>query len=126
MDYIKINDYKIPFPNGFTMEPEDNIVNEVTVMSGDTQADVNGWKYKEQTFEWDYLKEEELNRLISETDPIHGTFAFSFYEPGTNGYKTINAMRKGRVYVKTRYKDAGKIVWTGIKVKLSFPNCYGG
>lgn len=126
MDYLKINGKSLPFCNGFTMNQVPNLVNEVTLMNGNTQADIVGWRYDDTTLKWDYLKENDLNTLLSETDPIRGTFEFSFYEPGSNGYKTVNALRKGRVIVKTRYKEAGEIVWTGIEIDLSFPDAYGG
>lgn len=126
MDYLKINGNRIPYSNGFTMEQVPNIVNEVTLMNGNTQADINGWKYDDTTLEWDFLYENDLNTLLAETDPIRGPFDLSFYEPGSNGYKTVKALRVGRVIVKTRYKEAGKIVWTGIKIKLTFPESYGG
>lgn len=125
MDYLKVNGHSIPFSNGFEMSQVPNIVNEVVLMNGNTQADVNGWRYDDATLEWDFLYENDLNTLLAETDPIRGPFEFSFYEPGVNGYKTVRAIRKGRVVVKTRYKEAGKIVWTGIKIDLSFPDAYG-
>ena len=125
MDYLKINGNAIPFSNKFTMVQVPNIVNEVTLMNGSTQADINGWKYEDTTLTWDYLKERDLLMLLTQTDPIRGTFELSFYEPGSNGYKTVNAIRKGRVIVKTRYKEAGEIVWKGIELELSFPDCYG-
>ena len=125
MDYLKINGTKIPFSNSFTMTQEPNLVNEVTLMNGNTQADINGWKYADTTLKWDYLKESELLTLLSGTDPIRGAFELSFYEPGSNGYKTIKALRKGRVLVKTRYKEGGEIVWTGIEISLTFPEAYG-
>lgn len=126
MDYLKINGNKIPFSNGFTMLQVPNIVNEIVTMDGSTQADINGWKYDDTTLTWDYLREDELNTLLAETDPIRGPFELSFYEPGSNGYKTVKAIRRGRVVVKTRYKRAGQIVWTGIELELSFPESFGG
>ena len=126
MDYLKFNGHRIPYSNGFTMNQVPNVVNEVTLMDGSTQADINGWKYDDTTLEWDYLPEDLLQLLLSETDPIRGTFELSFNEPGTAGYKTVKALRRGRVIVKTRHKEAGKIVWTGIEIELTFPEAYGG
>lgn len=126
MDYLKVNDKKIPFSNGFTMNQVPNIVNEVTLMDGSIQADIVGWRYDDTVLRWDFLYERDLLTLLSETDPVRGTFELSFYEPGSNGYKTVNALRIGRVVVKTRYKEAGEIVWTGIELELTFPDAYGG
>ena len=125
MDYLEVNGNKIPFSNGFTMTQIPNLVNEVTLMNGSKQADINGWRYDDTTLEWDYLRESDLQTLLTETDPIRGTFDLSFYEPGTNGYKTVKALRIGRVLVKTRYKEQGEIVWTGIEIELTFPEAYG-
>lgn len=125
MDYLKVNGKKIPFSNSFTMQQVPNIVNEVTLMNGDTQADINGWRYDDTTLKWDFLYEDHLTTLLSETDPIRGTFDLSFYEPGSTNYKTVKALRIGRVVVKTRHKEKGKIVWTGIEIELRFPEAYG-
>ena len=125
MDYLKINGNRIPFCNGFTMTQVPNIVNEVTLMNGNVQADINGWKYADTTLKWEMLHEDDLTTLLSGTDPIRGTFELSFYEPGSNAYKTVKALRKGRVVVKTRYKEAGKILWKGIEIELTFPESYG-
>lgn len=125
MDYLRVNGKLIPFSNGFSMKQEPNIVNELTTMSGTVQADINGWRYADTTLEWDYLTEDDLNTLLAETDPIRGTFNFSFFEPGSNSYKTIKALRTGRVVVKTRHKRNGSIVWTGIELDLTFPEAYG-
>ena len=125
MDYLKINGNSIPFSNGFKMTQAPNIVNEVVLMNGNKQADINGWKYEDTTLKWDYLKEADLVTLLSGTDPIRGTFELSFYEPGLNGYKTVKALRVGRVVVKTRHKVNGKILWSGIEISLTFPESYG-
>lgn len=126
MDYLKVNGHSIPFSNGFTMSQVPNIVNEVVLMNGNTQADINGWKYEDATLKWDFLYEDDLTTLLSETDPINGTFELSFYEPGSQSYNTVTALRTGRVVVKTRYKEAGKIVWTGIEIDVTFPESFGG
>lgn len=126
MDYLKVNGKSIPFCNDFEMVQMPNIVNEVVTMNGNTIADINGWKYGDTTLHWDYLTEKDLNTLLTETDPIRGPFEFAFYEPGSNAYKIVKAIRVGRVVVKTRFKRNGSIVWTDVQIELSFPESYGG
>ena len=126
MDFIEVNGNRIPYPNSMEMNQAPNIVNEVVTMNGNTQADINGWKYQDTTLNWDYLEERYLNTLLTETDPLHGPFELSFYGPGENTYKTVNAIRVGRIVVKTRFKRNGVIVWTGIRLDLQFPEAYGG
>ena len=126
MDYLKVNGHPIPYSNGFTMDQVPNIINEVTLMDGSTEADINGWKYDDTSLEWGTLYEEDLITLFTETDPIRGTFNLSFHEPGSDDYKTVKAMRIGRGLKKTRYKEDGKIVWTGVRIDLTFPESYGG
>ncbi|MBQ6501189.1 MAG: hypothetical protein IJI87_07445 [Mogibacterium sp.] len=126
MDFLKVNGKSIPYSNSFELTQAPNIVNEVVTMNGNTQADINGWKYENTTLRWDYLRENDLNTLLAETDPINGPFELSFYEPGSNAYKTVKAIRVGRVIVKTRFKRNGSIVWTGINLELTFPEAYGG
>ena len=126
MDFIEVNGNAIPYPNSMEMEQVPNIVNEVVTMNGNKVADINGWKYENTDLDWDYLTEPDLNTLLAETDPINGPFELSFYEPGSNDYKTVKAIRVGRIIVKTRFKRNGVIVWTGIRLTVSFPESYGG
>ena len=126
MDHIKVNGNSIPYPNSMEMIQAPNIVNEVVTMNGNTQADINGWRYEDTTLNWDYLEERYLNTLLTETDPLNGPFELSFYGPGSNEYKTVKAIRVGRVIVKTRFKRNGVIVWTNIALELRFPEAYGG
>lgn len=123
MDYIQINGKSIPYPNDFTMSKVANITNELTTMTGKTIADVNGWKYADQTLKWDFLYEAELNTLFSETDTLNGTFELTFDDP-ESGQMTINAFRRSRITVKTRYRENGNIVFTGIELNLAFPDAY--
>lgn len=124
MDYIEINGNQIPYPNDFTMNTEPIIVNEITTMNGYTYADIVGVKFSDTTMNWDYLKEEELMTLLSETNPLNGTFELKFAEPegGTGGWRRINALRVGRVVTKTAlHEPDGGIVWSGIAITLRFP-----
>ena len=125
MDFIKVNGNKIPYSNSMEMNQVPNIVNEVMTMNGNMQADINGWKYEDTSLDWDYLEERYLNTLLTETDPLNGPFELSFYGPGSNTYKTVKAIRIGRVVVKTRFKRNGVIVRTGIRLDLRFPEAYG-
>lgn len=124
MDYLEINGYKIPYPNDFNLQTEPIIVNEITTMHGGTYADIAGVKFSDTTLNWDYLKEEELMTLLRETNPLNGTFLFKFAEPegGVNGWRSIYALRTGRVITKTPlHEPSGGIVWTGISITLKFP-----
>lgn len=123
MDYIQINGVLIPYPNGFTMTKVANIVNELVTMTGDTIADINGWKYADTTLEWDFLYESDLQNVLSGTDPLNGTFTLTF-DDVENGQITVNAFRRSRVSVKTRYKENGRIVFTGIELTIAFPDAY--
>ena len=125
MDFIEVNGNKIPYSNSMEMNQVPNIVNEVMTMNGNMQADINGWKYEDTSLDWDYLEERYINTLLTETDPLNGPFELSFYGPGSNTYKTVKAIRIGRVVVKTRFKRNGVIVWTGIRLDLRFPEAYG-
>ena len=123
MDYIKVNGHQVPYPNGFKMTRVPNIVAEITTLTGQKIADYNGWKYDQATLSWDYLKEEELQTLLSQTDAANGSFLLTFFDT-EDGEKTINAWRISRVTTKTRFKEKGHIVWTGIELTLDFPDCY--
>ena len=124
MDYLKINgQYRIPYPNGFTMKKTANITSEYTTITGKRMGDINGWIYEDQTFSWDTLKEEELQILLRETNPMNGTFTLNFVD-AEDGEKTINAMRVSRVLTKTRFKRNGYIVWKDVQMEVRFPDAY--
>lgn len=124
MDYIKINNLSIPYPNDFTLNPEPIIANEITTLSGYTYADIVGVKYSDTTLNWDYLVEEDLLALLNETNPLKGTFTLKFSDPEDVELVTRNltALRIGRVTTKTRFKESsGRIIWTGISITVRFP-----
>lgn len=124
MDYIQINNKSFPYPNDFTMSKVANITNELVTMTGKTIADVNGWKYADQTLKWDFLYEADLRSILAATDPTTaGTFTLTF-EDAELGEMTVNAFRRSGVTVKTRYKENGNIVFTGIELTFAFPDAY--
>lgn len=124
MDYIKINNKPIPYPNDFQMTKEANVVSELTTMSGKVLADVNGWRYSDTTFQWDTLRETELNLLLSETMAVNGAFDLTF-DDVTDGVKTVTAYCKSSITTKTRFRDDnGHIVWSDVQLSVSFPECY--
>lgn len=124
MDYIQINGQSFPYPNDFTMSKVANITNELVTMTGKTIADVNGWKYADQTLKWDYLGETQLQSILQLTDPVTvGTFTLEFTDP-ENGLVSVNAFRRSGITVKTRFKENGNIVFSGIELTFAFPDAY--
>lgn len=124
MDYIKVNGNSIPYANDVAMATEPNIVSEIVTLAGNTIADINGWKYSDITLSWDMLHRSDLDTLLNETNPMDGTFDFTFID-ALEGEKTIKALRVGGVQTKTPFVDAdGSILWTGISISLKFPECY--
>lgn len=140
MDYVSFNGAAnaVPYPNDFQMMKEPNIVAEITTMSGQTIADVNGWKFADTTLQWDYLPDEYLKIILEETDPItKGVFKFGFYEMqhsvtrAMNGQRPSrvarNALRKSAVSTKTCFHTKeGYLVWKDVEMTLSFPDVYFG
>lgn len=121
MMYITINGYTIPYPNDFTLERVPNIVGEITTMSGRTIADINGWKYADTTLSWDTLVDGDLqNLLLAVASP---SFDITFIDIDGNT-TTVEAVYRGMAHTKTPLFDNGVTVWQGIKVALSFPDCY--
>lgn len=120
MDYITIGGKIVPYPNDFTLEKVPNLVSEITTMSGQTLYDKNGWKYADTELKWDTLLEKDLTNLL---DGISRS-PFVINCEDIDGPKSINAILKSRVNVKTRLKHKGKIVWRDISVTVSFPDCY--
>ena len=60
MDYITINNQTLPYPKQFQLQKVPFIVSEITTMTGQTYADVNGWKYADTVIEWGALYPEDL------------------------------------------------------------------
>lgn len=121
MDYLYINNYKIPYPNDFTLQKVPNIVAEHTTMSGKSLADVNGWKYADTELRWDTLLEKDLLNLL---DAISVSPFVIKCKDIDNDDLEVNAILRGRANTKTRLKYKGAIVWRDIAVSVSFPDCY--
>lgn len=121
MDYIAINGLRIPYPNDFMMEEVPNVVSEVQTLSGRIVADVNGWRYADQTLQWDTLLDADLLNLLNATQGDVLTLTFTNL---SGEEKTVTAIKRSRVSTKTRLKKDGVIVWSGIGLALSFPDCY--
>lgn len=131
---LKINGKEISYPNNFDMEREENIVSEITTMSGKKLMDYNGWTFAEKTFEWDFLTNDELTTLIYETDPANSqnndrTFTIEFPDIITmssyqgEGERSVRAIRKSSVKTYTRFRDYdGTIMWADVKLTVIFPD----
>ena len=124
MKYIKINGKDFPHPLDFEMSTQPNITSQLTTMSGRNIADVNGWTYADMTLSWQWLESNDLNTLIRETDPMHGSFTFTFDDITTGKPNTVNAIRLSFGGKRLPVVDNGKTVWVDIQMSISFPDCY--
>lgn len=125
MRNILINGKAYPHPKDFAMQSVPNIVSSITTMSGKNLADVNGWVYSDVTLSWEWIDAAVLVDLINDTDPIQGTFDFTFDDMKSGTRKTIKAIRTGVGGQKlAAITPDGKVQWTGIQMSLSFPDCY--
>lgn len=125
MNCIKINNIEIPHPLNFAMQPAPNINNEYVTLDGETVADICGYKYADVTLEWEYLKESDLQNLLTQTNTSSGLFDFT-YEDVEDGVKTIKAYRTSLTTQETRSRDANNnIIWRNIKMGVTFPNSTG-
>lgn len=121
MDYITINEKVIPYPNKFKMEKEPNIVSELTTMNGNVVADINGWRFRDTTLQWDTLLDNDLRNLLDALADDVFTMTFKWIDGNEH---TVTARKESRVATKTRLKRGGKTIWSDINVTLSFPECY--
>jgi hypothetical protein len=124
MKYIKINGKDFPHPLDFEMSTQPNITSQLTTMSGRNIADVNGWTYADMTLKWQWLESKDLNELIRETDPMQGSFTFTFDDITTGQPNTVNAIRTSFGGQRLPVVDKGKTVWVDIEMSISFPDCY--
>lgn len=123
MSRILINNVEYPCPLDFNMSQEANIVNELTTMSGRKIADINGWRYSDITLKWNWVENSKLQTLLAAT--ADGTFEFTFKDVNSGEEITINALRKEVSCTETASLDQnGNLVWKGIEMKLSFPDCF--
>lgn len=121
MDYLQINNQNLPYPKSFTMQKVPNVVAEITTMTGQTYADINGWKYADTTIEWGSLYPEDLQRLVSAVSSP----SFNIQFINENGQTTtVRAILRGFNKSKTLARYGNKYVWEGVGITLSFPDCY--
>lgn len=120
MDFLKINNRSIPYPNNFNMKKVNNVVAEIKTLSGRRIADVNGWCYEDQSFTWDTLLNEHLDALLDET-----TTDFVLEFVNTRGeVERVNAARISLEAEKTQFKEDGTLVWKDITLEVMFPDAY--
>jgi len=124
MKYIQINGKNFPHPLDFQMSTQPNLTSQLTTMSGRNIADVNGWTYADMTLSWQWLENGDLQELIRETDPMQGSFTFTFDDITTGQPTTVNAIRTSVGGKRLAVLDHGKVVWVDIQLSVSFPDCY--
>lgn len=120
MDYIKINGYNIPYPNSFTLEKVPNVVAEIATMKG-TQADINGMKYADTSLNWDTLIGEDYQNLLTAISEY--TFKLECFDADGNRIE-LDAVRGSFSFEKTQFKYGGQILFSGLKLEVSFPSVY--
>lgn len=123
MQYMNINGYSVPYPNGFTLAKVPNIVNEMTTLTGKVVADINGWRYADTELKWDTLLDEDLSNLL--TAISDSVFQITVEDIDGESH-TINAVLKGRTNVKTPLFKDNETIWKNVSINLSFPDCYEG
>lgn len=124
MRYIKINGKDFPHPLDFQMSTVPNLTAQLTTMSGKNIADVNGWTYADMTLSWQYLESNVLLELLRETDPMQGSFTFTFDDMTTGQPTTVNAIRTSVGGKRLPVVVKGKTVWVDLQMSVSFPDCY--
>ena len=117
----------LPYPKKFEMQKTPFIVSEFTTMTGQTYADVIGWKWADTTIEWGALYPHKLENLVwvinyalSHTD---GDFRLTFKD-NNNQDVTVKAIIRNFKKAKTLVKYGDHYVWDGVSLELSFPECY--
>ncbi len=122
--YIQINGKDFPHPKDFQMSVEPNLTSKLVTMSGKTIADINGWTYADMKLSWEFMESEQLIDLIQETDPMRGSFLFTFDDITTGLQSTVNAIRTDIGGRRLAVRENGKTVWVDIQMSISFPDCY--
>lgn len=122
MDYLNIDGYRIPYPNGFTIEKQLRKAAAYTTMNGTEIADVVGWKYADAQLKWDTLLDADLRNLLLATASSVIELTFEGLDGET---VTEQAIVESCVNTKTRFRDSNnRIVWKDITVSLSFPKSH--
>lgn len=135
MDYITFRyamsgsttiSWDLPYPKKFEMQKVPNIVSEITTMTGQTYADINGWKYANTTIEWGALYPEDLQKLVGSMGVVKYGPAFTLtFIDANKQTQTVNAVLRGFHNAKTLARQRnGDYVWEGVSIDLSFPDCY--
>lgn len=119
MDYITINNQTLPYPKQFQLQKVPFIVSEITTMTGQTYADVNGWKYADTVIEWGALYPEDLQRLV--TAVSSPSFYINFIDE-SGQTQSVRAILRRFTRSKTLVKQSGSYVWTDVGIEVSFPN----
>lgn len=115
LQFIQINGQNILKPENFSPEREDIYAAEITTCTGDTIADLIGWKYADITLSWPILPQSMIDILIA----MYGESTITFDDvDGTSHTEKI--VRNGIVSMRNRNTIQGETWWKNVSVSLRF------
>ena len=115
LQYIQINGQNILKPEMFNPERADIYAAEITTCTGDTIADLIGWKYADLTLAWDILPQSMIDILLD----MSGASTITFDDmDGTT--RTEQVVRAGIVSMRNRNTIRGEVWWKNVSVTLRF------
>lgn len=119
IDFIKINDQKIPKPPEFKPKREDIYAGEYTTCTGKRIADVIGWKYSDMTLEWDALPQDMVDILVNMTGECEMVF-----DDVDGNEITESVIRNSMVTFRHRRTIEHVVWWKDVSVEVSFINAH--
>lgn len=120
MHTIRINGNKVFRPNGFTLEREDLYASEITTLSGNTIADLIGWKYSDMTLNWDMLPEQQLKTILDMSGECELIF-----EDADGVTVRERIMRTSAVTTASRFvNENGNALWRNVSCSIKFLNAH--
>ena len=120
LQFIQINGQNILKPENFSPERQDIYAAEITTCTGDTIADLIGWKYADITLQWPILPQSMVDILIQ----MNGESTITFDD--VDGNTTEKVVRAGIVTLRNRNTIQGETWWKNVSVTLRFLEAHNG
>lgn len=90
---------------------------EITTCTGETIADLIGWKYDDMTLSWEALPQDMVDILVN----MSGICRLIF-DDADGIQHTENVIRTSVVYLRHRYTQNGIVWWKEVEVEVKFVN----
>lgn len=114
---IEIDGKEIYRGNEFTLQRENIYAGEVETCTGRRCADLVGWRYSDQTIEWDALPQDQMQKLLN----LSGLEIDMTFTDEEGSSVTEKVIPRAITSAATRFtRTDGTAIWRNVGLQLQF------